>query len=166
MQTGLRANELRTLTPASFELDDIDSAWVAVEAAYSKRKRRDRQVLHPDLARSIRAWLAQHGRPPRVPDKAGKMIRADLERAGIPYVQDGRVCDFHALRATGITHVVRRGVDPATAQRFARHSDVRLTLQVYTHTGEQDLRRAIGQPDVMPDASDGESVTQDERTDP
>ena len=162
VQTGLRANEIRTLTASSFELDDLESAWVVVEAAYSKRKRRDRQVLHPDVARDIKAWIEQHGRPPRVPSKPGKMIKADLERAGISYIDNGRVCDFHALRATGITHVVRRGVDPATAQRFARHSDVRLTLDVYTHTGEQDLRRAIGQ-NVSPDASDG--VSQDEGKD-
>jgi len=53
------------------------------------------------------------------------------------------VADFHALRAAYVTGLVRSGVDAATAQKLARHSDVRLTLQTYTSTTKADLRKAL-----------------------
>jgi hypothetical protein len=47
--TGLRANELASLTAASFDLEG-DPATVTVEAGYSKRRRRDVLPLRADLA--------------------------------------------------------------------------------------------------------------------
>ena len=46
--TGYRKGEIGSLTASSFELGDEPT--VTVEAAYSKRRRRDTQVLHPGLA--------------------------------------------------------------------------------------------------------------------
>ena len=46
LYTGLRASELGSLTPESFDLDTIPPT-VTVEAAYSKRKRQDVLPLHP-----------------------------------------------------------------------------------------------------------------------
>ena len=46
----------------------------------------------------------------------------------------GRYADFHANRHTFITNLSRAGVSPKTAQMLARHSDIRLTLDIYTHT--------------------------------
>src|ERR1700722_8814130 len=62
--TGLRASELASLTPESFALD-ADTPVVAVEAAYSKHRRRDEVPLHPDLIRELRPWLAE--KPLNVP---------------------------------------------------------------------------------------------------
>lgn len=42
VETGLRAGELRSLTPASFALDG-DGPTVTVEASYSKRRGLDRR---------------------------------------------------------------------------------------------------------------------------
>ena len=55
--TGFRANELRSLTPESFDLD-ADPPTVTVQAAYSKRRRDDVQPIRPDLADALRPWLA------------------------------------------------------------------------------------------------------------
>ena len=62
--TGFRANEIRSLTPESFELDGM-TPTVTVEAAYSKRRRDDVQPIRLDLADSLRPWLASKplGRP-------------------------------------------------------------------------------------------------------
>ncbi len=46
--TGFRVNELFSLTPRSFDLD-ADPPTVTVEAAYSKRRRRDVQPIRPGL---------------------------------------------------------------------------------------------------------------------
>jgi len=53
--------------------------------------------------------------------------------------------DFHSLRSTYITHIVKRGTDPATAQKLARHSDVRLTLSTYTDVTDKEKRKALGE---------------------
>ncbi|MCA9112225.1 MAG: site-specific integrase, partial [Planctomycetaceae bacterium] len=55
--TGLRASELASLTPASFDLA-ADPPTVTVEAGYSKHRQRDELPLHPELAAQLRQWLA------------------------------------------------------------------------------------------------------------
>lgn len=55
--TGLRAKELASLTPASFDLDAATPV-VVVEAGYSKRKRRDTVPLHAGLVDALRPFLA------------------------------------------------------------------------------------------------------------
>ena len=56
-----------------------------------------------------------------------------LEKAGIPYVdKNGFVADFHSLRGTFTTNLVIAGVSPKHTQDLARHSDINLTMGVYT----------------------------------
>jgi integrase len=57
--------------------------------------------------------------------------------------QSGQVVDFHALRKTFITNLTRSGVAPKTAQLLARHSDINLTMNVYTMLGVEDQVSAI-----------------------
>src|SRR5260370_4865456 len=80
------------------------------------------------------------------------MLRIDLDAAGIAYRdEEGRVADFHALRHSYITLLSRSGVSPKVAQELARHSDIRLTMNVYTHTGLFDLAGAVdSMPALMP----------------
>ena len=54
--TGLRASELASLTPGSFDFG-ADPPTVTVQAAYSKHRRKDVLPLHPDLAGRLQAWL-------------------------------------------------------------------------------------------------------------
>ncbi len=42
-----------------------------------------------------------------------------------------------------ISHLALSGVPLAVAQKLARHSDPRLTANVYTHLGLADLARAV-----------------------
>lgn len=135
VETGLRANELRTLKVSSF---DLDKGTVTVQAGYSKRKREDILPLRPDTAAELRGFLAgklPDARAFRVPDKPVKMLRADLADAGIAYVDDaGRYADFHALRHTTGSWLAANGVHPKVAQAIMRHSDINLTMGRYTHT--------------------------------
>jgi len=62
VETGLRAGELRSLTRASFDLAGTPPT-VAVEAAYSKRRRRDVLPLRSDMAATLKASL--RGRLPK-----------------------------------------------------------------------------------------------------
>jgi integrase len=54
--TGLRRNELASLTRRSFSLDAAQPT-IAVEARYSKHRRKDVLPLHPELVGMLRVWL-------------------------------------------------------------------------------------------------------------
>ena len=147
--TGFRRNEIRSLTPESFDLDS-DPPTIAVEAAYSKRRRRDVQPIRRDLADALRLWLLWKtpGRPVIETSKwlwerTHLMIQADLAEANIDYQDaDGRYADFHALRHTYITNIGRLPVSMKTHQELARHSEPALTMR-YTHPDIEDKVRAL-----------------------
>jgi hypothetical protein len=72
------------------------------------------------------------------------MLRRDLEAADIPYEdENGRYADFHCLRHTFISNIGRSGATVKETQTLARHSTSALTLDVYSHIGLYDERRAI-----------------------
>jgi site-specific recombinase XerD len=58
--------------------------------------------------------------------------------------EDGLLPDFHSNRHQFITNLSRAGVSPKTAKTLARHCDIRLTTNVYTHIGLGDQTSAIG----------------------
>ncbi len=169
--TGLRSGELSSLTPGSFELAG-DPPAVVVEAAYSKHRRRDTVPLHPALIPELRDWLSgKTAGAPVWPGKWAKhteavdMIRRDLEVARAAWLSEvvtaeerverersdflcyrdrnGRVADFHALRHTFITELVRAGVAPKDAKELARHSTITLTMDRYAHVGIRDTAAAV-----------------------
>jgi len=72
------------------------------------------------------------------------MLRIDLKAAGIPYQdREGRFLDFRSLRHTFGTNLAKAGVQPKVAQELMRHSDVKLTLNTYSHVGLDDLAGAV-----------------------
>ena len=80
------------------------------------------------------------------------MLRRDLKAAGIqPKDAAGRVLDFHGQRTTFITGLSRSGVSPAMAQKLARHSDIKLTMDVYTRLEMAELGDAVSRlPKLAP----------------
>ncbi len=176
VESGLRANEIRHLTRASFELDGTEPT-VTVEAAYSKRRRQDTLPLRTDTAASLREFLG-HKLPTarafnlRTSDKTADMMRTDLEAARGQWLDDAktaaermrraassfladrddadRVADFHSLRHTFITNLARGGVHPKEAQALARHSTITLTMDRYSHVTRRTLGKAL---DALPDLS-------------
>ena len=169
--TGFRANELRSLTPESFDLD-ANPPKVTVQAAYSKHRRKDVQPIRRDLADLLRPWLAgkEAGRPVfAMPDKPIKLIRTDLDAAREAWIKEvrskeerqtrrqsdflaycnsaERFVDFHALRHTYISRLVASGANIKVAQELARHSTPTLTLGRYAHVQLVDQTRAL---DALP----------------
>jgi len=77
------------------------------------------------------------------------MLRFDLEAAGIAFVDSsGRRADFHALRHSFASALARGGAHPKVTMDLMRHSDVNLSMAVYTHTFLGDRKNAL---DVLPD---------------
>ena len=146
LSSGLRRNELGSLTPESFRLDD-DPPTVTVEGKWTKNRKTATLPLKQDIANELREWL--RGKPPGKPlfpvkgRKRKAMLGADLRAAGIEPVVDGRVIDLHALRVSFITHLSLGGVPLAIAQKLARHSDPRLTSNVYTSLSLAELHKAV-----------------------
>lgn len=156
VETGLRAGELRSLTPASFDLSD-DLPTVKVLAAYSKHRRDDTLPLLPATASMLGEYLMERDYTKTVfqfprREELASVLRTDLEAAGIPYRDaTNRVVDFHALRHTFITNLAQGGVHPKTAQALARHSTITLTMDRYSHSEREDEARALS---ALPDLSD------------
>jgi len=54
-------------------------------------------------------------------------------KAVIAYLDDqGRRADFHALRHTYGSMLAKAGIAPRVAMSLMRHTDLRLTMNVYT----------------------------------
>lgn len=83
-----------------------------------------------------------------------KFLKRDLAWAGIPY-RDGmdRTFDVHALRHTTSTYLGRGKVTPRVAQEFMRHSDIKLTMQVYTDPRLLDEAEALKALPTLPSLS-------------
>ena len=195
--TGFRKGEIGSLTLRSFRLDTAPPV-VTVEACYSKRRREDTQVLHVELVKLLKEWLAGKKRlrpdtilfpvsgrvPGCVERKTSKMIERDLMAARDKWIDeekneekkaertksdflcycnhDGLFADFHSMRHLFITSLERAGIRPKMAQVLARHSDIRLTMGVYTHVELNDRTAAIG---ALPGPPMGKSELADCRED-
>jgi integrase len=170
--TGLRQNELASLTVAQLQLDDAVPHAV-LDAADEKNREGNVIPLRDDLAADLRAWLAEKlarlqaeaGRlgepvparlPPDslvfvVPAQLYRILDRDLKMAGIPKRDDrGRTLDVHALRHTFGTLLSKGGVSPRTAQAAMRHQDIKLTMNVYTDPKLLDVRAALDTLPALP----------------
>ncbi len=134
------------------------AAAAALMRAGHRRRRQDVLPLHLSLVALIRPWLAEKRAGGQVwpgtwaKDKhAGTILKHDLKAAGIPYVdENGLYADFHALRHTFITNMVKSGVNPKTAQSLARHSTIDLTMNVYTSLTVHDQASALASLPAVP----------------
>ena len=182
--TGFRVSELRSLRPSSFQLDN-DPPSLFLRATHSKHRRNDVQPIRADLAELLRCWLADRPNDSPVfadmPGKTALMLKADMRLARARWIRatscraerrqrrhsdclavvdrDGRTVDFHSLRATFIMLLVKSGASVKEAQELARHCDPRLTLNVYTRLGVNDLAGALDRlPGVADDDDNAERL--------
>jgi len=144
--TGLRKGEVERLKVADLDLD-ADVPVVRLTAAVSKNGEADVVPLRSDLIVMLRRQV--EGRKPTdplfdVPTDLIKRFHSDCRRAGIVHRDDrGLVVDVHSLRTTFGTWLSRSGVTPRVAQQLMRHSDIRLTMGVYTDPRLFDLQGAV-----------------------
>ena len=134
IESGLRRKELRALTTESF---DFSAGTVTVWGDKTKNRQDAILPLRKDTAIEIEMYcrsFTPRAKLFRIHDKSSDMVAADCGVAGIEYVDEaGRYADFHALRHTCGTLLAAAGVHPKTCQEIMRHSDIRLTMDFYTH---------------------------------
>ena len=154
IETGLRRNELRSLTVGSF---DFTNRTVTVIDAYSKNRKRSVLPIRPDTVSELQAFFSNKlpsakvfgGSYRQLTSHTSKMLQADLAKADIAYKDNaGRVFDFHSLRHETGTLLAAAGVHPKVAQSIMRHSDINLTMSLYTHTLRGQESEAV---DRLPD---------------
>ncbi len=144
--TGFRASELRSLTPESLSLD-APIPIIRVRSGYTKNRKEAVQPLHPGLAEWLLPRLSSI--PMRRPifegmtDRTAEMLRVDLEAASIIEKTEEGVIDFHSLRHTYASMVVRSGASVKTSQELLRHSTPVLTIGRYAHADIRDRAEAV-----------------------
>jgi integrase len=167
--TGLRKKELASLTVGQLHLED-PLPFAELEAADEKNREGNCIPIRSDLANDLRQWLADklaalqaeardadRPIPPilpcqtklfDLPNGLRRILDRDLKFAGIPKRDPrGRTLDVHALRHTFGTMLSKGGVAPRTAQAAMRHSDIKLTMNVYTDPKLLDVHGAL---DALP----------------
>jgi integrase len=169
IHTGLRRGELLGLKWTDVDLDagtltvrhslDVDGTF---KAPKNRGARRTLKVTHRALdalkAHKVRQNAERLQAGPRwrdnnlifpntvgKPMNAGNLYRREfqplLERADL--AEEGFT--IHSLRHTFATTLAEKGVHPSTAQKMLGHSDIRMTLAIYTHATDdmQDATAAL-----------------------
>jgi len=144
--TGLRKNELRSITWGDV---DLKNRSIHIREDVGKSKRNDSIPLH-EFAAQVLGQLKPVDASlsdlvfTSIPTIA--TIKNDYTRADIPLMDEsGRTVDFHSLRATFATRLIREGVQPSYLQRLMRHSDIKTTNEYYTDLRLHDLEGAVNQ---------------------
>jgi integrase len=149
--TGLRKSELASITIGQVFID-AEIPYLILKAKDEKSRRGATLPLHPELTEHLKLWLKLKGEvSPKeklfyVPHDLCNELTRDLEFAGIEKCDAmNRVVDVHALRHTHATLLAKRGVSPTVAKKSMRHSDLKLTMEVYTHLDVQDVAQGVNQ---------------------
>ena len=140
MYTGLRRNELNGLKWGDFDFG-VTPSRLRIPSSLSKNRKESTHFLRPELTAAIlavqpacvqaEAWVFR-GTVPRIPT-----FKRDLAAAEIPFEDArGRRVDLHALRKTYGTMLAAAGVSPRVAMELMRHSDMKLTMGVYTDVAQ------------------------------
>ena len=120
---------------------------VRVPAAVAKSRKEQTVPLRSDLILLVRRRLA--GCKPtdgifEIPAALIRRFNADCRRAGIPKRNtEGRTVDIHSLRTTFGTYLAISGVPPRVAMELMWHSEIGLTMKVYTDPRLRPLAAAI-----------------------
>jgi integrase len=108
-------------------------------------ERKTAKMMRLDLTEARNRWIGEA----KTEAEGAEREQSDL----LKYCDtQGRYADFHANRHTFITNLAQAGVSPKTSQTLARHSDIRLTLGVYTHTNQSEQVAAIAKLPSLPEA--------------
>ena len=92
-------------------------------------------MIERDLMVARKKWI-EEAKPAELQQRLQSDFLSYQNHAGL-------YADFHSLRHLFVTSLARAGVSPKTTQELARHSDIRLTLGLYTHVALHDHSAAI-----------------------
>jgi integrase len=157
MVTGCRAGELRSL-----QIDDLDAKTgvLTLRPGITKNKKVKHMALPGPLVDAL-LYAYHSGETARryeqntrknqapaetllfVPTHPARELDRLRERAGIPKKTKDGIATFHSLRATFVTLVAEQGATVKELQSLARHSDPRLTMNVYAKSRDEREAQVI-----------------------
>jgi len=148
LNTGLRANEIRTLT-----VSDVNfiGHTITIKPQNEKSGKGSQIPLGEELSGLLREFSDNklpNSHILRVPPRTSDMLKIDLQAADIEFKTETGQADFHALRHTFGTMLAVSGTTPQIAQKLMRHSDPKLTQNIYTHLSTNELRDGMKLPDL------------------
>lgn len=131
--SGLRRNELRSLTRNSF---NFEKCTVLVPGTDTKNDNEAYQKITPETAALVRE-IARDKMPDtkmfKIHDHSNVMIRKDCEAAGIETTNWKGTIKFYSLRHSLASHLANKGVPPHVLKKIMRHADIKTTMRYYTH---------------------------------
>jgi len=160
IQTGLRSNELRSLTRGRLYLAS-DPPYIMCKARSAKNRKDARQYIQPELVADLKAHIKTNA--PKAPvfnlpheSNLARMLRDDLAAARKAWIKEakedpdeytrreaddfltdvnheGEMTDFHCLRHTCGAWLAMTGAHPKAVQQVMRHSSITLTMDTYGH---------------------------------
>jgi len=159
LYTGLRLGEIRALLWSDV---DLDGGELRIRPEIEKSRRGAVLPLHPvlkgELERQYKKTVPGPGSlvVANMVCKPIKPLREALARAKVVYRDEtGRFADWHALRHTFLTNLVRSDADMKTIQSLGRHATAALTLGTYLHASrDREAAAVAGLPDFT-EAPDG-----------
>ena len=176
IQSGLRSNELRSLTRGRLYFD-ADPPYITCKAGSTKNRKDARQYIQSELAADLKAHIATKSPKARVFAMPGRtrlaaMLRKDLAQARHKWLQEaiddpqqyaqreqsdflvaasheGEITDFHSLRHTCGSWLAMTGAHPKVVQTVMWHGTITLTMDTYGHLFPGQEADAVGQMRAM-----------------
>jgi integrase len=152
--TGFRAGELASLTPRNFDFTE-GNPQVVLHGKNAKNKKTTKQPIPRSVANELKAFVEMKNPHEAVWPGSWKVtpvriLKDDLKAAGIAYrietPEGPRYADFHSLRHSFITVMSKvPSIGVKVLQVLSRHSDPRLTMAVYSHVNESELKDSVNQ---------------------
>jgi len=138
---GLRHREIARLTWSAI---DFENAVLVVTPDIGKSNRTDLIPIEPTLLEDLRR-LRQAPATKLFKSRVHRRVwRNDLTRAGIEFEHERGGAHLSSLRKTLATHMAMSGVHPQITQAAMRHSDIKLTTNIYTDAKLLNVRQAMG----------------------
>lgn len=143
--TLLRARAIRELMPTDCHLDG-KNPWLSIRAETDKTGRSRAVPLPHDIALEIASLLRHQPKNRPVWPMPGAMVqvlRDDLADAEIPFRTDAGVCDFHALRHSGATHLAKLNKPLDRIAKIGGWTNLQQFFTRYGHYSIESLGQAI-----------------------
>lgn len=156
--TGFRVSETFGLMKKDFDFENntvflrrrLDYVNVKKAELYTteKMKTRKSKAIVPlplELKEILQKWFEKNPYEKVIVDINGNFIHPSTFNARMRCVSldTGIHFHYHMLRHSYATNLIRNGVNTKVTMELVRHSDIRTTLNTYTHVNEDDLKSAV-----------------------